>query len=176
MPITACWAIRWSVASRWCQHGRRRPCRARGLRRRPRPGASVGASSCDEPVDGQNDDGSDYGGDPGGEMEEAFDRVHAEDDLPSQPPRRPLTMPISIVIRQPPGSLPGINALAIAPASRPIRIHAMMLIHTHLSPKRRCSSSFVPHFGHTERLATPVGQLPASVSGCPASFQRAGGC
>ncbi|GGY17142.1 hypothetical protein GCM10010326_06770 [Streptomyces xanthochromogenes] len=37
-------------------------------------------------------------------------------------------MPMSMVMRQPPGSLPGMSALAMAPAIRPIRIQAMMLM------------------------------------------------
>ena len=44
--------------------------------------------------------------------------------FPSHPPSRPPTIPMSMVTMTPPGSLPGMMALAIAPASRPMMIHA----------------------------------------------------
>ena len=48
--------------------------------------------------------------------------------LPRKPPRNAPTIPMRIVTMIPPGSLPGMIALAIAPAIRPSTIHAMIPI------------------------------------------------
>src|SRR5438046_2163594 len=44
--------------------------------------------------------------------------------LPRKPPRNAPTIPMMIVMKTPPGSLPGMMALAIAPAIKPRTIHA----------------------------------------------------
>src|SRR6478735_11038008 len=58
--------------------------------------------------------------------------------FPSQPPRRPPAIPISMVMMMPPGSLPGISALAMRPASSPMKIQAMMPM-MRLLPRRTAS-------------------------------------
>src|SRR6188472_3051710 len=50
--------------------------------------------------------------------------------LPRKPPRNAPTIPISIVTMIPPGSRPGMSALAIAPATSPSTIQARMVIST----------------------------------------------
>src|SRR5688572_30638112 len=72
--------------------------------------------------------------------------------LPRKPPRNAPTIPISIVTIIPPGSRPGISALAIAPATSPSTIQARMVI-----------SVFLRGVGlHTPGKATSV---PSSGSG-----------
>src|SRR4029079_12004863 len=48
--------------------------------------------------------------------------------LPKNPPRNAPTMPMRIVTMIPPGSFPGMIALAIAPAIKPRTIHAIIPI------------------------------------------------
>ena len=54
--------------------------------------------------------------------------VIAREQVPRNPPTTAPTIPMSIVTTMPPGSFPGINAFAIAPATSPRMTQTMMLI------------------------------------------------
>src|SRR2546428_623652 len=72
--------------------------------------------------------------------------------LPRKPPRKAPTIPIRIVTTTPPGSGPGMSALAIAPAIKPSTIHATIPIV--LPPQR----------GRTMSVAIAT-RVPQSFSG-----------
>src|ERR1044072_9299213 len=82
--------------------------------------------------------------------------------LPRKPPRNAPTIPMRIVTMIPPGSRPGMIALAIAPAISPNTIHARMdicenLLWVHEQAHRRFATAIPVGLDRHEKLRIGCG-------------------